>query len=228
MKINLRMPKKELETLKKFISSPVEQQDFFIQKLNTISPESPLGVITEILDNTDFNKKEIREFLDFADSFYMNYYIFNKYNKSPDDYIQEVVIDSITDLDIELELNEHIKNNLKQILEMEDSLGVISKVTSLIKENPNNFANTRIITDLRHIYYNDPTRKPHYSLIKHTLTMYYLDIDNQFKEKFFTLDFDDLLTLRRIVDRAIEKEKSIKELCDQKDIVIIKEVDWFE
>ncbi len=228
MKINLRMPKKELETLRKFISFPTEQQDFFIQKLNKISPESPLGVITEILDNTDFDKQDIKKFLDFADSFYMNYYIFNKYNKSPDDYIQEVVIDSITDADIELELNEHIKNNLKQILEMEDSLGVISKVSSLIKENPNNFANTRIITDLRHVYYNDPTRKPHYSLIKHTLTMYYLDIDNQFKEKFFTLDLNDLLTLRRIVNRAIKKEKSIKELCDQKDIIIIKDVDWFE
>lgn len=228
MNINLRMPKKELETLRKFISFPVEQQDLFINKLNTLSPESPLGVINEILDNTDFKKKDVREFLDFADSFYLNYYIFNKYNKSPDDYIQEVLIDSITDLDVELEINEHTKNKLKQILEMEDSLGVISKVSSLIKENPNNFANSRIITDLRHIYYNNPTRKPHYSLIKHTLIMYYLDIDNQFKEKFFTLDLDDLLSLRRIVERAIEKDKSLKELCDQKDIVIIKEVDWFE
>lgn len=227
MKIKLRMPKKEMETLKKFISFPAEQQDLFIQKLNILSPESPLGVINEILENTDFKKEDIRKFLDFADSFYTNYYIFNKYNKSPDEYIQEVLIDSITNMDIELEINEHTKNNLKQILEMEDSLGVVSKVSSLIKENPNNFANTHIITDLRHIYYNNPIRKPRYSLIKHTLILHYLDISNQFKEKFYTLDLDDLLTLRRIVERAIEKEKSLKKLCDQKDIVIIKEVDWF-
>ena len=56
----------------------------------------------------------------------------------------------------------------------------------------------------------------------------YLNIDNEFKEKFYTLDIDDLLTLRKIIERAIEKEKTLRKLCDQKEIAIIKEVDWYE
>lgn len=228
MKVKLRMPKKELGILKDFILIPKEQQDYFIDKLKTLQPENPLELISEISENVDLEEEDVRRFLKFIDSFYLNYYIFNKSIRSQDDYIQEVIIDSVKGHDIELQIDEHTKELLRQILDMEESIGIVSKVSSLINENPNNFANVRIITDLRHIYYNNPTKIPRYSLIKHNLVITYIDINSRLKEKFFTLELDDLLELRRIVERAIEKEKALKTLCDQKDIIILKEVDWFE
>lgn len=227
MKVELRMPKEDLEVLKDFILLPKEQQDYFINKLKIMSPESPLKLIKEIEENTDFKQENIRRFLEFADSFYLNYYSFRRFNKSHDEFIQDVVIDSIKRNDMELEIEDHTKEILKEILNMEDSIGMVSKISSLTKDSPNNFALVRIITDLRHIYYNNPSKIPHYSLIKHNLVINYID-NSKIKEKFFSLDLDDLLELRKVVERAIEKEKTLKILCKKKDIIIIKEVDWFE
>ena len=228
MKVELRMPKKELEVLKDFILLPKEQQDYFINKLKIMSPESPLKVIKEIEENTDFKQEIIRSFLEFAGSFYLNYYSFKRFNLTHDEFINDVVIDSIKGYDMELEIEDHTKEILKEILNMEDSIGMLSKISSLSKESPNNFAMVRIITDLRHIYYNNPSKIPCYSLIKHNLVINYIDNYSKIKEKFFSLDLDDLLELRKVVERAIEKEKTLKILCKKKDIIIIKEVDWFE
>jgi len=228
MKVKIRMPKKELGILKKFVLIPKKQQDYFINKLRILQPENPLGLIKEISEEVDLEEEDVRKFLDFVDSLYLNFYIFNKSNRSPEDYIQEVVIESIKESDIEIEINDHTAELLREILDMEDSIGVISKISSLKNENPNNFANVRIFTDLRHIYYKNPNKLPRFSLIKHNLVITYININSQLKEKFFTLDLDDLLELKRIIERAIEKEKTLKKLCDQKDIIILKEVDWFE
>ena len=228
MKVKLRIPKKDLGVLKDFIAIPKEQQNYFIEKLKMLKPEAPLELIKEISENVDLEDKSIRSFLEFVDSFYLNYYIFNRSNRSQDDYIEEVIINSIKEYDLEIEIDDHIKELFRKILNMEESIGVISKISSLGNENPNNFAKVRIFTDLRHIYYNNPIKTPRYSLIKHNLVLTYVNINSRLKEKFFTLDLDDLFELRRVIERAIEKEKTLKKMCDQKDLIILKEVDWFE
>ncbi|GAG95232.1 unnamed protein product, partial [marine sediment metagenome] len=139
MKIKLRMPEKDLGVLKDFISIPKEQQNYFIDKLKMLKPENPLELIKEISENVDLEEESVRSFLEFVNSFYLNYYIFNKSNTSKDDYIQEVIINSIKGYDIEVEIDDHIKELLREILNMEESVGVISKISSLSNENPNNF-----------------------------------------------------------------------------------------
>jgi len=224
MIVKFSMPKRHLETLKEFISLPKEQQENYLQLLNSISPEFSEKEIKDITNLSDDEFEEFLGYLRFFISIYLNYY---RYKKPLNDFINEVIKDPAKKRDIELEPIEDVRDLVEKIIKMDNNIGIFSKNINLSTDNPNIFFDARIITDLRHLFYNDIEIFPNYALIQHLLRISYVKNDDT-KEMFFNLNLDQLMELKRIIDRAITKENTIKKMCKEKELITLEEVEWFE
>ena len=122
---------------------------------------------------------------------------------------------------LENNLYDKIRDFLKDFLKLDKSLGIKAKIAYLEIENPNIIVSTHIITDFRPIYFKDPLMELKYGLIKHTLSFTFRETGG-FKDIFFTLDRDDLKELSRLIERALNKEKTLEESCKKNDIRIFK------
>ncbi len=225
MKLKIRIPKSKLEAFQSFCKLSLNERNQIIDKINFISPESPMDIVDEIAKETALNQGQIREILDFLGHFYINYYAFHL---TKEDFLENIISSSLKYYDMDLKIDENIKESLKKVLEMENSLGILSKLTALSRDNPHLFALSRIITDLRHIYYNNPSKPPEYAFVKHSMIIEYLDNDNILKDIVITMSYDDLLQLKEVVDRAIDKEQTIRNLSEKQGLKLLKEFEWVD
>lgn len=224
MIVKFSMPKRHLEIMKEFISLPKEQQENYLQLLDSISPEFSEKEIKDITNLSDDEFEEFLGYLRFFIALYLNFY---RYKKPLNDFINEVIKDPAKKRDIELEPIEDVRDLVEKIIKMDNNIGIFSKNINLSTDNPNIFFDARIITDLRHLFYNDIEIFPNYALIQHLLRINYVKNDDT-KEMFFNLNLDQLMELKRIIDRAITKENTIKKMCKEKELITLKEVEWFE
>ena len=86
------------------------------------------------------------------------------------------------------------------------------KAQDLIRENPNNFYESRIVSDIRIVYDDDSElqKKEQFALIVHHLRIKYFSKAKPRDEIFISLDIADLHNLRKVIDRAIEKDELMR------------------
>jgi hypothetical protein len=98
----------------------------------------------------------------------------------------------------------------------------LAKAANLISESDKLYGEGRIITDIRPVFPpTDPSRRPSGALILHTLKIDYYK-DEEFASGYFVLDDVDLQMLRKAVDRALEKSKSLRELLLSVDLAVMQ------
>ena len=101
------------------------------------------------------------------------------------------------------------EQNVKAILECEESLGVTAKALDLLRDHEHGLHSVRIITDVRHIFAADPSQRPKAAVIVHTLNLRYHDIED-LKEIYIALDASDLKNQKSAIERAELKERNLK------------------
>ena len=138
--------------------------------------------------------------------------LLKKYNNGIEDIINEL----ITSLNekIEKPLTEKEIENLKQkltiLLTNSENLKSTFKALNLLSENDIVYRDSRIITDIRLVFNDDLIESnDRKALIIHRLRIeaYKNETLNNF---YFSLDSKDLSKLKDLIDRALNKEKEIK------------------
>jgi hypothetical protein len=218
------MPKRHLKTLADFLSLSNKQKDNYLHLLDSISPEFSKK---ELQGNVNLFDKDFDKFLSYLRFFVSLNLNFLRFGKSLNLFVEEVIIESAKKYDIHLEPIDKIRELIDKIKKMDENIGILAKSISLLTENPKIFYDGRIVTDLRYLFYNDIERIPNYALIQHLLRLNYIK-NGETKEIFLNLNLDQLIELKNTIDRAIKKEDTIKKLCKEKDIIYLKEVEWFE
>jgi hypothetical protein len=99
--------------------------------------------------------------------------------------------------------------DLAALLACDDSLGLTAKTWSVRLEYPNVFCSDRILTDIRPVFGRDAAQPPLAAAIIHTLRITHHAAESH-EDFYVTLDAADLRKLRDQVDRAFEKESSLK------------------
>lgn len=103
------------------------------------------------------------------------------------------------------------KDRLIRILDFEP-LRIQAKAVLLRLEHERRFCSSRIMTDARPVFGDDPEAPPVGMLITHTLKItFHSDEGAEHKEVYVTLRSKDLDELREAVTRAESKEKSLRE-----------------
>jgi hypothetical protein len=95
------------------------------------------------------------------------------------------------------------------------SLTRLAKASDVLTEHQQILHEARILTDIRPIFEDDPSREPEAAVMLHTLRIQYHDTSGHVRSMYFGMDSDDLNTLRNVVDRALKKAASLEGLVAQ-------------
>jgi hypothetical protein len=113
-----------------------------------------------------------------------------------------------------------LKERLTKLLTLK-SMGIATKAASLKLEFERRFCSARILTDVRPVYGMDPSSQPDAVMIAHTLRVSYHDDSSELREVYITMDDDDLITLRELLDRAEKKTKSLRSVFETAHVPIV-------
>jgi hypothetical protein len=110
-----------------------------------------------------------------------------------------------------------LQKRLLEFLEIRGPLEIASKAADLIVEHENVFSSSRVLTDLRPIFKPEVKDGIGGALISHILKIDYENI-NGTQESFFALDLGDIEQLLEQLERALEKDESLKRLLEKSNI----------
>jgi len=124
------------------------------------------------------------------------------------------------DMDIPIEKRGRLSIRLRALLDSA-SLTIISKAIDVLTDNERGFHDTRVMTDVRPIFGQDPLARPLAAIILHRLKITY-HTDNGLENFFVTLDELDLKMLRRALDRAEAKATTLEASVEEAHIPRLK------
>lgn len=113
-----------------------------------------------------------------------------------------------------LHLNEDrwlsFKGRLNTVLSLDHSLGVTAKALEIRAENQHTYCHSRVITDVRPVFAAKPGSSPLAVMPIHTLKLAFHE-GSQVRDCFVVMDRKDVEELKRMLERALEKEQSLRE-----------------
>ena len=118
--------------------------------------------------------------------------------------------------------NDTFKQRLVTLLELNQSLNLELKIGRLIYEQERSVQEMRIVTELRPIFRDDVDDVPVGNIALHNLRLSYFQ-DGEQKSFFVTLDSDDIIKLRAQLNRAEEKEASLRKALETTVMPILTE-----
>ena len=105
---------------------------------------------------------------------------------------------------------EPFATRLESLLSIESLQGAI-KALDIITEHQKVFTGARILTDIRPVFTEDVKKTPLAAVIVHNLKLEYFESDEN-HELFIALDHDDLTKLIESLQRALEKDSTLRRL----------------
>ncbi len=118
-----------------------------------------------------------------------------------------------------------LSSRIRQVLGASDVLRITSKASGVLSENERRLCadNCRIISEIRPIFPSHVSGMPDAAVTAHTMKIAYHEGDEDaVKEFFVSLDRDDLDVLWELIDRAIDKEVSLREFVKAAGVLYIK------
>ncbi len=109
---------------------------------------------------------------------------------------------------------ERFKSRLRSLLSLEETLGVTAKAHSVYIEHSHVFCTTRIMTDIRFIFADDPDEPPKDAVVLHELRVGYHE-SGEHRDFFVSLDAEDLARLKEQIERAERKAKTLAGVLSQ-------------
>jgi hypothetical protein len=100
-----------------------------------------------------------------------------------------------------------------------DKVRISARALTLFYDTSRHAHDVRILTDARPVFSNRAADDPEGFVIMHTLRFDYYE-DNQSRDWYISLDFEDLQDLKKAVDRAIEKQGSLQRFLKKTESVV--------
>ncbi len=123
------------------------------------------------------------------------------------------VVESVRASEIAKEVKPDVLTpRLEKALSFNKTLGITAKAENVMFEHQNVYVESRILTDLRPIFFENEVASIAANSIIHNLRITYLE-DNGLKKAVFAMDSDDLVKLEEVIKRAKQKEKAIRLNC---------------
>ena len=109
---------------------------------------------------------------------------------------------------------------LEQALAIEP-LSISAKALQLFRETPKHMHTARVLTDARPIFTKAVDDGPTGFVIVHTLRLEYAEAAEDDREFFISVDTGDLEALKGAVERALQKERSLRAMLEKTELPII-------
>ena len=212
--MRLLMPSPPLVNLQKLVLSEEQDFDSFLKTLNEAPLVSNLQMLLDFLKahvspHPTFDHVQAAEAL--VSLYFMRLHDPNTV-LSVKDFVESVINTICVGINPSYDQKERFRLALTQILRGESAFGLSMKANTVLTQNQRNFTAVRIISDIRCLYSEDERpQDPLAALIVHSLKIQYVE-HNQIKDFYVGLDSGELSELRRAIERAELKAKSLKEI----------------
>lgn len=110
---------------------------------------------------------------------------------------------------------------ITDFLNLKGSMELTSKSLSVLMANERNCIGSRIVTDFRPVFKENPADEPAGAVIVHSLKLDYREGD-QPKEFFIALDSRDVHLLKQAVERALIKEATLIALAGKMNLSVVR------
>lgn len=110
---------------------------------------------------------------------------------------------------------ERFKKELGEILSLDETLGVSARGMQVMQEHERTLCTARLLTDARPVFRPDVSQDPAAMVLSHTLCLDYHTRGRSGQEVssfYVAADASDLRELRRLIDRALAKEATMRRL----------------
>lgn len=102
-----------------------------------------------------------------------------------------------------------LKERLKRFLSL-DPLDLVAKSLGVMTDHQRAFVAARILTDIRPVFSNEISAKPTAAVIVHSLKIQYMQ-EGKTCEFFVALDTADLVSMQKVLTRAISKDSTLRD-----------------
>lgn len=114
-----------------------------------------------------------------------------------------------------------LRSFLLPALSDERSVGTAAKAGPVQTDHDHIFAGARILTDLRPIYHLNVGEAPSAATVIHMLKITHRDCFDRKFDSFFALDSNDLEAMKRLIERAQEKEETLRQVMKNTGVTIL-------
>ena len=210
----LSIPRRHERPLADLVAMTQQEGERLVNVIREAPPALDLGLLAEkVASSTELDKGRASALVRMLASLYRGR------EDTPLDQFVDEVCDAAQALGKETlrpkdENWDPFKRVLRDLLSCDESLGVTAKATDIRGQHQNVYCKARILTDIRPVFKQDVAEEPPASVIIHTLRMT-THQEGDFstaKDFYVALDALDLRELRKLVDRAIRKEETLKSL----------------
>lgn len=199
-----------------FVQLAIADDNLIEQLLEVTRSSPPTLLIEDMLSEATKNYSIDDEYaLEILSSILSLYSLQTNNDLSSEQIVQQVSDGLQNDLDDNSAFTDEditkFQQRLSSFLEIRGSLEITSKAGRLLTEQENIFSGSRVITDIRPIFNSGITEGIGGALIVHALRITYTFADGT-KEFFVALDSNDIKRLLQDLERALQKEESLKTL----------------
>lgn len=223
--MKLAIPKSQKEGFRQFISLPDDRWRSLLQALEAAGPTiSARALAKQVSSEVDLGADQLRQVILVAGSLYVTR---DQRGANAEEFAEAVVEEAVHEGLVDRGnpgATSKLRERVSQLLLLDHSLGVSAKATQLLFSHKNPLLTARIFTDIRPVFTGDENPTPRAAVIVHTLQLV-TGTDGRELSHYIALDSADLKTLKRVVDRAIHKEASLKTIMASLPLVEINEIE---
>jgi hypothetical protein len=118
------------------------------------------------------------------------------------------VLSESADLDLPSDARTQLRSRMETILAT-DALKSTAIAVELLTQHHRNYQTARVLTDIRPVFSSDVHDRPNGTVIVETLQLQTWDREGNSETLYIAMDKADLLELRSVIDRALEKTDTI-------------------
>lgn len=148
-----------------------------------------------------------------------------KDNRGKEEQIAEDLVEAYKQADthIDADAEQKLLNRLSDLLKSLHAVAVTYKALQLMEEAQQVFAYGRIITDIRLVFNDEVADQKRHALVVHNCRIETRE-GRQKKDLFFSCTKNDLLDIRNQIERALQKEETLrKDYGDAMPFIDVKE-----
>ena len=213
------IPEDAKKAIRVLLHLPAQSIDRLHQVLQEEKPSiSPKELAEKIFKKAELPLSEVQDLL----SFFCNLHLYRTHQENVHEGagVDRILEDYVSDAEANTThvTLDALKKLVGRFLPL-DSIFITVKVAKVFTDHEKVFFESAILTDLRPVFRPDVKEIPPVALIVHNLSIAYYE-GREPRKAVFALDNKDLLHLKKVVEKALQKSESVKQLVKKETLFL--------
>lgn len=221
MPSKLQIPKEQLGALAEFVKLSPEVLSNFLKLLRDEAPSLDIeDLVSTVASSASLERRKVSDIFQMLSGLYAAR---ENLGLEVNEFVKEVrlAIEESGDPAHQPSDWQVVEDAFRHALSADTALSISAKAIGILTDHSHVFWYSRVLTDLRPVFRTDLGARPPAFVVVHNLKLAYR-ASGEYREFFVALDTLDIHSLREALDRALEKEKSLRAIADKCNLNLIE------